>query len=271
MSTAGSKDEGVDENALPNERQEGGDVRLIARAASILRALCEQPNGASLGELAKATGIPRSTVQRLVNALEKERLVSTGGPHPGVRLGNEIARMGAFVERDARDVLRSFAGDLLARFRETVDVTFLDDDRAVVIESLASTQVLRADSFVGARLPLHCTAHGKAHLSMLEPSRRRELLFCSLDRLKGQMEGDPDKVLAEIEASAKKGYFVDISQTSDGVSAVAIALEDMPDYSIGLVVPSQRFDANIDAYVTKLLEIRTSLSTASRRFPVRRN
>ena len=44
----------------------------------------------------------------------------------------------------------------------------------------------------------------------------------------------------------------------------------MPYSAIGLVVPSQRFDANIDAYVTKLLEIRTSLTTASRRIPVRR-
>jgi IclR family acetate operon transcriptional repressor len=75
------------------------------------------------------------------------------------------------------------AADLLARFRETVDITFLDGDRALVIESLTSPQALRADSFVGARLTLHCTAHGKAHLSRVDPARRRELVRDSLERL----------------------------------------------------------------------------------------
>ena len=82
-------------DARVKDAQTGGDVRLIARAAAILRALTEQPRGASLGELAKATGIPRSTVQRLVAALEAERMVTTNAQRPGVRLGVELCRMAA--------------------------------------------------------------------------------------------------------------------------------------------------------------------------------
>jgi len=168
--------------------------------------------------------------------------------------------------------LRAHAADLLARFQETVDITFLDEDKTVVIESLVSPQALRAVSYIGARLPLHCTAHGKAHLSTVEPARRRALLKRSLERLTEQTNTDPDKILAEIDASAAQGYFVDISQTTDGLSAVAVALDDSDfiDYAIGIVAPSNRFNANLNAYVEKLFEVRRGLSAASRRFPVRR-
>ena len=44
------------------------EIRLIARAASILRALAEEPSGLSLGQIAKQTGLARATVQRLVGA-----------------------------------------------------------------------------------------------------------------------------------------------------------------------------------------------------------
>lgn len=45
-------------------------VQVIARAASILRALEDQPTGLSLGQIAQRVQLARSTVQRIVAALE---------------------------------------------------------------------------------------------------------------------------------------------------------------------------------------------------------
>ncbi|MGI9493370.1 MAG: helix-turn-helix domain-containing protein, partial [Geminicoccaceae bacterium] len=59
----------------------GQGIQVIARAASILRALGEDTSGMSLGQIADKVGLPRSTVQRIVGALQAERLVisSTSG------------------------------------------------------------------------------------------------------------------------------------------------------------------------------------------------
>lgn len=245
-----------------------GDVRLIARAAAILRALTGQRRGASLGELAKATGIPRSTVQRLVHALEVERLVVTHPHRPGVRLGVEICRMAAYVEGDARDILRPYAERLRDLFGESVDITFWDREVPMVIETFASTQPLRGVSHVADKLPLHCTANGKAHLSLLDPTRRAELLAGPLTRYNARTKTDPEQVLAEIEASAGRGYFVDRGEFFEGLCAVAVTFDDpnLSDFSIGIVAPAQRFDAGLDSYLEKLSETRASLAAASRRF-----
>jgi predicted ArsR family transcriptional regulator len=60
-----------------------GGVQAIARAASVLRALGARGQGMSLSEIAAAVDLPRSTVQRLVQALQQERLVETGTPGAG--------------------------------------------------------------------------------------------------------------------------------------------------------------------------------------------
>ncbi|MBG6247121.1 helix-turn-helix domain-containing protein [Candidatus Symbiopectobacterium endolongispinus] len=51
-------------------------IQVISRAIKILRLLHER--GTSLGELARLTDLPRSTVQRIVDTLAAEHLVECG-------------------------------------------------------------------------------------------------------------------------------------------------------------------------------------------------
>jgi uncharacterized membrane protein len=50
-------------------------VQVIARAADVLRALEVEPGGLSLAKIAQSVELPRSTVHRIVTALEAESLV----------------------------------------------------------------------------------------------------------------------------------------------------------------------------------------------------
>ena len=67
-------------------------VQVIARAATILRALEEENTGLSLGQIAQRVNLARSTVQRIVAALESEKLVIAATPNGRVRLGPTILR-----------------------------------------------------------------------------------------------------------------------------------------------------------------------------------
>jgi IclR family transcriptional regulator, acetate operon repressor len=196
-------------------------------------------------------------------------MVTTNPPRPGVRLGVELCRMAAFVEGEARDILRPYAERLLDRFQESVDITYWDRDIPVVIETFASPQALRAVSHLGHRLPLHCTASGKAHLSLMDPARRLELLAGPLARHTSRSKTDPKQVIAEIEASARQGYFLDRAEFTEGLCAVAVTLDEpsLSDFSIAIVAPAQRFEASLDSYLEKLFETRSFLASPSRRSP----
>src|ERR1700758_5148397 len=85
--------------ASAEDRSQGKDhsrgIQVIARAAAILRVLEGRPDGLSLGQIAKAAGLARSTVQRIVAALAMENFVTTTGTSSGVRIGSGLVGMAA--------------------------------------------------------------------------------------------------------------------------------------------------------------------------------
>lgn len=253
--------------ALDRVGREKGEMRLIARAAAILRSLADHPSGMSLGELAKSTGLARATVQRVVGALEAERLVASTTNAYSIRLGLEIARLASFVQSDARELLRPFAEDVLRRVQETVDVTVVDGQSAIVIEQLASPQSLRVVSHVGRPLPIHCTASGKAHLAQMDTEQRRVLLNPTLQRCGPNTKTSVDDVLDEVAGSIDRGYFLDVEEYAEGVCAIAIdvPLSRSANYAIAVSMPAQRFAANAQTYTAMLLDVRAAIGTALKR------
>lgn len=106
----------------PPEKKKASDGQTISRAVASLRALAERP-GASFGQLAKATGLPRSTVQRLIGVMNSEGLVTKGFGQQGAYLGMELARLGARVSIDARTLVRPFMEDLHEQIGDNMDLT----------------------------------------------------------------------------------------------------------------------------------------------------
>ena len=109
---------GCETDILPNRANNGRKsqlgVQVIARAAEVLRALEKSDRGLSLGQLAKQLQLPKSTVQRIVAALDRENFVVAATPHAGVRLGPALVRLG----RSARCGLVDIAHPCLVDWRK---------------------------------------------------------------------------------------------------------------------------------------------------------
>ena len=90
------------------ETKEKSQVQVIARAAAILRALENESAGLSLGQIAQRVDLARSTVQRIIAALEVEKLVIAASPNGKMRLGPTILRLAASVRTDFVSLARPF-------------------------------------------------------------------------------------------------------------------------------------------------------------------
>src|SRR5690242_15496507 len=143
-------------------------VQVIARAAAILRALEDEAPGLSLGQIAQRVNLARSTVQRIVAALEAEKLVMAASPNGRVRLGPTILRLASSVRTDFVTIARPFLAKLSGELRETVDLATIKRDHLVFIDQVIGSQRLRTVSAVGEMFPLYCTANGKAYLAGLD-------------------------------------------------------------------------------------------------------
>jgi DNA-binding IclR family transcriptional regulator len=79
-------------------------VQVIARATDVLRALEAEPGRLSLAKIARRVELPRSTVHRIVTALEAESLVVPASPSGGYRLGPKLARFAASAGGELREL-----------------------------------------------------------------------------------------------------------------------------------------------------------------------
>jgi DNA-binding IclR family transcriptional regulator len=240
---------------------EKSQVQVIARAAAIMRALEDTTTGLSLGEIALKVGLARSTVQRIVAALECEKLVVAASPAGRVRLGPTILRLAGSVRTDFVALAKPFLVELSKELRETVDLASIKGDHLVFIDQVIGSQRLRTVSAVGEAFPLYCTANGKAYLAELSDEEIESLLGKRFPARTPNTLTELPQLLEQIREARRDGFAVDIEEHTPGICAAGVAMRDLlGNYiAISVPVPAQRFHQDRKRICEKLLATKHQL------------
>ena len=236
-------------------------IQVIARAASILRALENQASGLSLGQIAQRVGLARSTVQRIVAALEAEKFVIAASPTGRVRLGPTIQRLAMSVGADFVSAVRPFLVKLSQELNETVDLATIRNDHLVFVDQVIGPQRLRAVSAVGEVFPLHCTANGKAYLAELSDEDVVRLIGKKFEQRTPKTITTLKDLLKDLKAARKSGVALDREEHTAGICAVGIVLRDFAGnhVAISVPVPAQRFSEQQARVAQRLLATKRAL------------
>lgn len=234
-------------------------IQVIARAAAVLRSLKEAPGGMSLGQIADRVELPRSTVQRIVQALQEERLVIISGGAGGVRLGPELHALAGAARYNIVDLLRPFLQEVMEETGETVDLSVLRGGRMIFLDQVQGTHRLRAVSSVGEVFPVTSTANGRACLALMSDVEARKMA----ENEWGRLGMPPDwaglaKALTKARAS---GLAEDHDDHTDGISALGFAFTDAVGdlHAVSVPVPSPRFVPQKATVTAALQRLRADL------------
>jgi DNA-binding IclR family transcriptional regulator len=211
----------------------------------------------SLGQLAGRVGLPKSTVQRIIAALDFENFVVSVFPDKRLRLGPGLVRIAHSIRFPIAETARPYLRELSAKTGETVDLAVLDGDKAVFVDQIPGTHRLRAISAIGVSFPLHCTANGKAMLAAMgaeELSRlkKRVRLTAFTKNSIRSWEKLEDELLRIREA----GIAYDREEHSVGISAIGTAIIGVEGdiAAITIPTPTVRF-ANKATELAKALKV----------------
>ena len=156
---------------------------VIARVISILASFTPSRRDLSLNDLSRATGLPTSTVHRMVTELVKVRALDRGAGG-GYRIGLRLWEVGEQAQsvRSAVSIVAPFMQDLYEVAHENVQFAILDGHEALFIEKLFGPRSARVRSTRGGRLPLHATGVGKVLLAYAGPELVDEVVAAGLER-----------------------------------------------------------------------------------------
>ena len=205
-------------------------VQSLVRALALLNRIAEAvDDGVTLTELAQGVGLPPSTAHRLLTTLEQERYVRFD---PETRLWSVGVQ--AFAAGSAFTRTRSLVGlarphmrELMEDSGETVNLAVEDDGQAVYLAQVECRQMMRAFARPGSRVPLHCSAVGKAILSGATPKRLATVLRRhGMRRLTARTIASASLLRADLEGARAGGYFVDDEEHAVGLRCVSAPIFD---------------------------------------------
>ncbi len=136
-------------------------LRSIGRALEVLDCF-DGKAPLALKEIGISTGLPESTLFRVLLTLEKHGYLkqAVDGTYqlaPKLRFGWLIEQANVL-----RDKVRPELERLTRRFNETVSMAYLYEDRIHVLDCIETFHEIRISNRIGRVLPPHCSAMGKA-------------------------------------------------------------------------------------------------------------
>lgn len=211
--------------------------------------------------------LPKTTVNRLLNALESSDLVSSTGRAGVYEIGQRLRRI---LQSDTAWIVTASRRRLKALAEETGETCFVARLFGSTIQSLIMES---PDASVGVYvtpghvLPPHATATGKLLTALQEPALREAILQTELTRLTDRTLFERATLEKEYAHIRKQNYAIENGEHVQGLFTIACPVILSPGvppiYAIGLTGPAERVGARpVDELLARLQATAKELARA---------
>ncbi|MCD1287701.1 MULTISPECIES: IclR family transcriptional regulator [unclassified Brevibacterium] len=240
-------------------------TQSIDRAAEILSLVVRADDPISYTEVVGSTELARSTVSRLLSALERNGLVERDGD--GLYRGGSL--FATYASRfDRVETLVSAADPTLQRLSEetgeTVNLAVPSANGVVQVAQVDSTFVLGATNWVDVEVPPHCSALGKVMYAfdvIPLPTGR-------LERRTPHTLGSRKELTDNLAEVRERGFALVHEEFEAGLDALAapvFGIDDRVVAAVGISGPTMRIAKRHDEFGRLLADEAGLLSRSLKR------
>ena len=209
-----------------------------------------QPAGVT--ELARLAGLPKSTAQRSLMALQKAGWIEfQDAKHPSwILTPRATLAVGGLTngQRNLRGIAMPVMEELRRATGETIHLSYLYNNAIIIFERLDGIKPVKYFLPYGTVFRLHSSASGKGILAKFTAEQLDDYLSQPLAPVTPRTVASPTKLRAEIKKIQKQGYSVTIGGNLPDVSAVGAAIcdaADRPFAALSVSAPSSRLTSDL--------------------------
>jgi DNA-binding IclR family transcriptional regulator len=218
-------------------------IQAVDRAMALLKSVAASTTPPTVLELARESGINRSTAWRLLRTLEHHGLVDRDPVTQRYTVGYGAMSVASAVTDDAlvrrvRPLLEALAG----RTGESVTLAVAKRFNLVYVDQVDPPNIM-APSWLHKPLPLHATSGGKAFLAWLRRDERDAILPRDLPRYTPRTVTDREQLEQELDAVRRAGYALcvrEYEEFSSGASAAVLNARNSPIAVLNVWGPAPR-------------------------------
>jgi IclR family pca regulon transcriptional regulator len=192
----------------------------------VLDCLAANPDGVSVAAVARATGLPRATVTRLLGSLADEGATRRDGGE--WRLGPRIALLARGLAPPLPERAGPVLDTLAAELGETVMLAVPEGPAgARVVAEAAGPRMVGVGSWLGRTLEDPASGFVRLRLAALEPAARRRAVagLRFIPHTKSTIHA-ARPLLAAVEEIAREGFAEVVDEFEQGLAGLAVPLHD---------------------------------------------
>lgn len=195
----------------------------VMKALQLLDAFRGAGPTLGVSEIARRSGVPKSTAFRLLAHLEQGGYVERDGSD--YCLGRHLFELGNSVPlcrpRGLRSIAAPHLGQLFARVQKVVHMAVLEGSEVVYVEKIHGPDTVQVPTSVGARMSAACSSLGKAMLAFSDRETIGTVLQSGLDRRTRYSVADPALFLRELSRVRQEGVAYDREEVQLGLACAA--------------------------------------------------
>lgn len=219
-------------------------VSMVDRVVLIFEVFERSGGHLRLGQIASRTGLPRSSVHRILQQLVDARWLHRDGTE--YTMGLRVFELGSLVAHRSRisTVARPLLHDLGSASAFAVHLAILDRHDVLYLEKVGGDFAAALPSRVGGRLPAHCTAVGKALLAFSPPSVIEDYVAHGLTGRTTASICSRDDLIRELDGIRECGFATEYEEALPGVACIGSPIREagFSAAALSLCAPRDRLD-----------------------------
>jgi IclR family mhp operon transcriptional activator len=216
----------------------GGSVRSLERGLALLMAM-NRRKLASVMELARDTQLPRPTVYRLLETLNRAGFVARANSTDRYRLARQVRALSDGFADD--EWISEIAAPLMAEFTRKlvwpVALMTFDEGKMLVRETTHPASSLSIDyGMVGRRLPMLLTAAGRTYLAFAPDNERVAILdmLARSEAAEDRLAKDAARLSALFAKIRSQGHAIQDREINPRTGGIAVPIR-FDDHILGSI------------------------------------
>jgi DNA-binding IclR family transcriptional regulator len=217
-------------NTASRDTAQPPSIKILDKTLLVLSLFTREAPEWGVTEMAARSGLPKSTVYRVLRVLLHHEYLTQDPLTKRFRLGLGALELGrrAYEGLELRHVAADVLDRIAALTGETVLLEVLNQerDRVVCIERAQRRSGLHLILDVGSTAPLHAGASSKVLLAFLPEEEIERVIARGLTPLTRHTIADPDLLRRDLDAVRRHGYALSFEETDEGAAGLAVPIRD---------------------------------------------
>ncbi|MCT8978779.1 IclR family transcriptional regulator [Clostridium sp. CX1] len=237
------------------EQKNDYNINSLIRSLNILEYLVD--NGeVSILEMSNSFGMGKSTVHRILGTFKTMGYVDQNKENNKYYATLKIFELGNKVANriPLKKIVRPYLEELFEKCHETVNFAIVDKNEVVFLDKIITAEPLRIELEVGKRVPVHCSALGKAFIAF---KRDLDISQLKLTKINNNTIDSAEKLMSNLEEIRRNGYALDDGEYIEGLICIAVPIKDQLNNAIAVIsiaTPAVRMEEEKKQIYVRLLQ-----------------